>query len=225
MPRFFVKFSVFLGLLLFLPAIFVQPVAADTSLNTDSLSVGQVVARGSQVQEGNSNGCDFGSINGWTAINQKESKSIDLVVDDQCNLSVHSKTVTSHQNSPGDPVANNLVYMHDVIYLPLTNARGTATYSICGSNICISNYQENCWFFPDGWAYSSCPGVADTATGNPTHSYGHGDFHWTGNSYQHTLSNSENISVSGTVVTLVCYWSWSGTIVPYGGVLESCYFS
>lgn len=229
-----IKFATFLlmGILLF-SAIPHRIATADAPLDWDSLQVGQVVAHGTR--DPNSSGaaagnvgCHFGSVSGITVSRAgtvsrvSETKNIGFLTDSDCNLRVSSKSIVTHTYTPGDPT-NNQVYMVDPIGLHLTQETGTATISICGSNICISQYVESPYVFPDGWVNTATIIDSVTFVGNPAHAAAHGDFHWLSNTYQHTLYNSEDISVSGNVITLVCYWSYSGTIVS--GVGESCYFT
>lgn len=217
-----------LAVILVLTALPLSSAGASSNLSWDSLQVGQVVARGipsaqaSSYAGASATGCYFSGVSGATITQPGQIRNISLQVDSSCNLYVASKTVTSHAYAPGDPT-NNQVFMYDPVGLHLTQETGTATFSICGSNICISSYAENPYVFPDGWVNTGTFIDSVTFVGNPAHAAGHGNFHWLLNTYQHTLSNSEKIYVNGNVITLVCYWSYSGTIVS--GVGESCYFS
>lgn len=201
--------------------------AQPNTINWNSVSVGQVVATGTPVQVGNNISCNFSNINGVTSVTQGGAKGIVLNVENNCNLVVASKTQGPSPSTPGGDPTNNYVYNHDPVGIVLTSVKGTASVSICGSEVCMSSYVESCTAFSDGWVNTACDIDSTSSPGNPATGAGHGDFHWLMNSYQHTLYNSEDISTDGSNLYLTCYWSYSGSIVSGmgAGMGESCYFS
>ncbi|MGP8125976.1 MAG: hypothetical protein ACLQEQ_08995 [Nitrososphaerales archaeon] len=211
-------------LLLVLPLTsFVSPVAANTELNWNSLSVGQVVARGTPVQGG---GCFFNEVNGTTMTNEGYSKSIDLKVDSQCNLIVSSKSSAQIASSSNDPT-NNEVDLRDPLNIILNKVIGTATISICGTNICISSYVQVCYHLNDGWVTDDCVIDGVNFVGNPSTADGHGDFHWTlcCNTFQHQMYHAEDIYDQNGNFVLVCTWGWYGTISGANHFTNECFFS
>ena len=205
-------------------------VRADNQINWNSLQIGEVVSHGTPVANGNTKMCVFSNAPTFVVeVNQGSSKSMDLKQDSQCNLyvaSLSSSAAAAQSSSSKDPT-NNYVYNHDPVGLVLTSAKGTATVSTCGSNICISSYVESCYAFPDGWVTTACVIDSTHSPGNPATGAGHGSSHWLMGSYVHTLYNSEKIYNQAGSIVLDCFWSYSGSIVQGmgAGLGEQCYFS
>jgi hypothetical protein len=208
-----------------------QGASASSPLNWSNLNVGDIVAHGTLVGTTSQSNpiCSFDTVQIATTAGLGVSRTLDLRTDSKCDLIVHAKDQTTGVTGAGPLSPSNPGY-YDYVWMygfggtgdKLTSVNGSANYSVSGSTVTIkSPYSEVCWWHSStGWSNDDCNINSVTWSGNPATSSGYGDFDWQMGLYEHQLTNSESISVSGGTVSLSCVYGYSGSIVS--GFSDTC---